>query len=315
MGGTHRPLVVFLVGPTGVGKSALGLELAREFGGEILSSDSMQFYRGMDIGTAKPTAEERALVPHHLLDIVDPDEPYNVADYHRDASLAVSQVLQRGALPFVVGGSGLYVRALANELDLPIASPDDALRATLKELARHSGADALHARLRKLDPLSADRIHPRDVKKVIRAIEVCEKTGRPMSEAYASKPKPTERYDCLMFGLTCEREALYRRIEERCDRMLNSGLIAEVQRLLDAGYARELQAMQAIGYKEVAAFLCREIGFPEAVDTFKRNSRRYAKRQYTWFGAEERVQWVDVRETEALAVVRARIGEVLESRA
>lgn len=314
MGGQHRPLVVFVVGPTGVGKSALGLALAEAFGGEILSSDSMQFYRGMDIGTAKPTPEERERVPHHMLDIIAPDDPYNVADYHRDASQALSEVLQRGALPFVVGGSGLYVRALASELDLPVASPDEELRATLKELARHSGADAVHARLAKLDPVSAERIHPRDVKKVIRAIEVCEKTGRPMSEAYASKPEPTDRYDCLMLGLTCERDALYLRIEERCDRMVNSGLLAEVKALLDAGYSRELQSMQAIGYKEFVGFLLKEIPFPEAVDTFKRNSRRYAKRQYTWFRAEERVQWIDLLEEDALAVASARIREAMDAR-
>lgn len=304
-------LVVFVVGPTAVGKSAIGLELACEFGGEIVSADSVQFYRGMDIGADKPGPSERSRVPHHMFDVAEPDEPFNVADYHRVAMPILEDVLRRGRLPFVVGGSGLYVRALANELDLPLASPDDVLRDSLKELARHSGIEAVHARLRKLDPVSAERIHPRDLKKVIRAIEVCEKTGRPMSEAYASKPLPTERFHCLMLGLTCDREALYARIEARCDRMINSGLLGEVQRLMERGISRDLPSMQGIGYKEFASFLAGEIGFPEAVDAFKRNSRRYAKRQWTWFGAEERIEWLDVVAQDALALARERIRAAL----
>ncbi len=294
----RRPSVVFLVGPTGTGKSATAVRLAEALGGEIVSADSMQFYRGMDVGTAKPSASDRARAPHHLIDIIAPDEPYNVADFHRDATRAIDGILERGRRPLVVGGSGLYVRAIANKLDLPVAEPDEDLRRALKELARHSGVEAVHARLRKLDPVSAERIHPNDVKKAIRAIEVCTKTGRPMSEVYESKPEPTDRYDCLMFGLTCSRDALYARVEERCDTMVNSGLLAEVRELLAAGYSRELQSMQAIGDQECAAHPAGERSYAEAVETFKRTTRRYVKRQETWFGSESRIRWVDILEAD-----------------
>ncbi len=293
-----RPRVVFVVGPTAVGKSAAAVRVAEAVGGEVVSADSMQVYRGMDVGTAKPSAEDRDRVPHHLIDIIAPYEPYNVADFHRDATAAIDDILSRGRAPFVVGGSGLYVRAIANKLDLPVAEPDEDLRRSLKELAHHSGVEAVHARLKKLDPVAAERIHPNDVKKAIRAIEVCMKTGRPMSEVYESKPEPTDRYECLMFGLICPRDALYMRVEERCDQMINSGLPAEVRALLSAGCTRDLQSMQAIGYKEFAAHHAGEISFPEAVETFKRNTRRYVKRQETWFRAESRIEWVDVLETD-----------------
>ncbi len=301
-----KPLVAFIVGPTGTGKSAAAMAVAAEIPAEIVSADSMQFYRGMDVGTAKPSAEDRASVPHHLIDIVEPDEPYNVADFHRDATAAIEEVLSRGRLPLVVGGSGLYVRALANELDLPIAEPDEALRQRLRDFAKHSGPDALHDRLRKVDPASADRIHPRDQKKIIRPLEVYEKTGRPLSELHSDSLPPSTRYDCRMFGLTCDREELYRRVEERCNAMINSGLLKEVQTLLDRGLRPELQSMQAIGYKEMAAFLRGEVPFPEATETFKRNTRRYVKRQLTWFRADERIQWIDIaKEDPAKRIVEA----------
>lgn len=292
--GVRKPLVVFIVGPTGTGKTETAIEVARAVGAEIVSADSMQFYRGMEVGTAKPTPSQRAEVVHHLIDHVPPHQRYNVADFYADATAAIDGILERGRLPLVVGGSGLYVRALANKLDLPVAEPDDELRQRLRAFARHSGPGALHDRLRKVDPVSAARIHPNDTKRLIRAIEIYERTGKPMSHVYSEAPAPTDRYACLMFGLTCDREELYRRVEERCDRMVNSGLLREVQGLLDAGYTPELQAMQAIGYKEFAAFLRGEISFPEAVDTFKRNTRRYVKRQLTWFRADQRIRWIDV---------------------
>jgi len=289
-----KPLVVFIVGPTSTGKTETGIEVALAVGGEIVSSDSMQFYRGMDVGTAKPTPEQQAQVPHHLIDHVEPEQSYNVAHFHRDATAAIDGILGRARVPIVVGGSGLYVRALANKLDLPVAEPDDELRAQLKAFAKHSGPTALHERLSKVDPASAERIHPNDTKKLIRAIEIYERTGRPMSHVYSERPEPTDRYDCLMFGLTCDRDELYRRVEERCDRMVNAGLLKEVQELLARGYSPDLQAMQAIGYKEFVAFLRGEVGFPEAVETFKRNTRRYVKRQITWFKTDERIRWIDV---------------------
>lgn len=307
--GESRPLVVFVVGPTGTGKSASALRVAEELGGEIVSADSMQFYRGMDVGTAKPTPEERSRVRHHCIDIRDPDEPCNVAEFHAMATEAIAEIHGRGALPLVVGGSGLYVRAVANKLDLPAASPDDALRADLRQLAARDGPAALHARLARVDPASAARIHPHDVKKVIRAIEVFERTGRPMSNSYESRPEPTDRYRCLMFGLTCDRQELYRRAEERCDRMVNSGLLREVRALLDRGYSRDLQTMQSIGYQEMAAFLCGEMAFPVAVETFKRNTRRYIKRQLTWFGPDERIRWLDITTHDPVNAILRGIAE------
>jgi len=288
------PLIVFIVGPTGTGKSDAAVRVAAAADGEIVSADSMQFYRGMDVGTAKPDAAQREQVPHHLLDVVDPDQPYNVARFHDDATRAIDDILRRGRLPLVVGGSGLYVRALSCKLDLPVAEPDDALRHRLRETARAQGPEFLHERLAAVDRASAERIHPRDVKKVIRALEVFERSGTPISDRYRAKPEPTDRYECLMFGLTCDREELYRRVEERCDRMVNSGLIREVRELLSRGYSPDLQSLQAIGYQEVAALLRGDLGFPEAVETFKRNTRRYVKRQLTWFKTEDRIQWLDV---------------------
>ena len=303
------PMILFIVGPTGTGKSDAAVRVAAAVGGEIVSADSMQFYRGMDVGTAKPGPAQREQVPHHLLDVADPDQPYNVARFYDDATRAIDGILRLGRLPLVVGGSGLYVRALSCKLDLPIAEPDDTLRRRLHETAKAQGPEFLHARLAAVDPASAGRIHPKDVKKVIRALEVYERTGRAISEEYRSKPEPTDRYECLMFGLTCNREELYRRVEERCDRMVNSGLLAEVQELLSRGYSPGLQSMQAIGYQEVAAFLRREIGFPEAVETFKRNTRRYVKRQLTWFKTDGRIHWLDVSECDPAEEILAELRQ------
>jgi tRNA dimethylallyltransferase len=305
--------VVFIVGPTGTGKSDAAVALAPRVGGEIVSGDSMQFYRGMDVGTAKPGPEDRARVPHHMLDIVEPDEAYNVADYHRDATRVIEDIVGRGALPLVVGGSGLYIRSIASRLDLPVAEPDNALREELRAIARRDGPAVLHARLAEVDPESASRIHPNDVKKVIRAIEVHAHSGRPLSEAYSSAPPPTDRWECLMFGLTCEREELYRRLEERCVRMVHSGLVEEVKRLLARGYGPDLQSMQAIGYKEFAAYHGGELPFPEALAAFQRNTRRYAKRQLTWFRSEPRIRWLDITEGAPVEAMAAAVTELRPS--
>ncbi len=308
-----RPLLVAIVGPTAAGKTDCALAVAEQLNAEIVSADSMQIYRGMDIGTAKPSAEQRARVPHHMIDIVNPDEPYNVAEYARDAHAAIAEILARGKLPLLVGGSGLYVRAVTCDMDLPVAPPNPKLRAELAELAQREGREAVHARLAAVDPASAQRIHPNDLKRVIRAIEVFHETGRPLSQQYRSKPPPSSRYDVLLFGLTCARSALYERIERRIDNMLARGLVDEVRGLLQRGYDPQLQSMQAIGYKEIAAYLLGEIPFAEAERLLRRNTRRFAKRQLTWFRADDRISWIDVDAAPAWKVIlnsarRARQG-------
>jgi len=299
-----KPTVLVIVGPTAVGKTRVAMEVAEETNAEIISADSMQAYRGMDIGTAKPTREERERVRHHLVDIVDPDEPFNVADFAELAHKAIDEVVLRGALPVVVGGSGLYVRAITCKMDLPLVAPDDAIRERLEAEAAKMGRAALHERLEQIDPEAARRIHPNDLKRVVRALEVFEKSGKPISEVYRDGPEPTDRYKCVVYGATREREALYAAIEARCDRMVQQGLVQEVQRLLDKGYDAGLQSMQAIGYKEVAAHLTGRYDFPEMTRVLKMNSRRFAKRQFTWFSKEPAVRWTDVDREDLVGRIR-----------
>ncbi len=299
-----KPTLLVIVGPTATGKSQAAMELAEQVGGEIVSADSMQAYRGMDIGTAKPTPEERARVHHHLVDVVEPDEPFNVATFAELARAAIAEIAGRGALPIVVGGSGLYVRSITCRLDLPLVSPDDEVRARLEAEAVSEGRQALHDRLRSVDPAAAAQIHPNDLKRIVRALEVYEKSGRPISEVYREAPEPTDEYRCIVYGARRERDRLYQGIEARCDRMIRQGLVQEVEGLLSRGFGRDLQSMQAIGYKEVVAHLEGLYGFAEMMAVFRRNSRQFAKRQMTWFGREPNVCWVDVDEENLVERIR-----------
>lgn len=286
------PLVV-ICGPTATGKTETGILVARELGGEVVSADSMMVYRGMDIGTAKPTREERQGVPHHLIDIVDPDAAFSVALYQELAEKRIADIHARGRLPLLVGGTGLYIRAVVDRYRF-VAAPDPALRRRLAEEARAAGPDALHARLAAVDPVAAARIHPHNVRRVIRALEVYYRTGEPISRFQDLDGYTAAKYRLWMFGLTMEREQLYRRIEERVDRMIEAGLVEEVRRLLERGYSRGLTSMQALGYKEIAAYLQGEVTLEEAVRLIKRNTRRFAKRQLTWFRRDPRIKWLDV---------------------
>jgi tRNA dimethylallyltransferase len=304
-------LVVVILGPTATGKSELAVELALRFGGEIVSADSRQVYRHMDIGTAKPTLEQQALVPHHLIDVVDPDEDYDVARYQREALEAIKAVPARGKLPFLVGGSGLYLAAAMGELDLPIVGADAELRRRLEKEAAEQGGEALHQRLAEVDPETAARLHPNDLQRVIRALEVHYLTGLPLSAFRREKgaarhcePSPVR---FLRIGLTAPREALYRRIEQRVEKMMAQGFLDEVSALLARGYHLGLKSMDSLGYKELGAHLEGRMELDEAVETFKRNTRRFAKRQLTWFRKTPEVNWFDITADSFVPDIRQEI--------
>lgn len=285
-----RPLVAVL-GPTAVGKTALALSLARHLPVEVVSADSRQVYRGMDIGTAKPSRLEQQEIRHWLLDVVEPDEPFSLAQYQRLAYQAIEDVHSRGRLPLLVGGTGLYVRAVLDGLCIPEVAPDASLRGALQRQAEQEGYLALHARLRKLDPAAAERIDARNVRRVIRALEVCYTLGRPISAAQTAVPPP---YRQLRVGLTLPRDRLYQRIDRRIDAMLEAGLVAEVQGLLAKGYDCDLPSMSGLGYRQVGQHLRGEVSLAEAVALIRRDTRRFVRQQNTWFRADDpAIEWFD----------------------
>ncbi len=285
------PLLV-IVGPTATGKTAVAVEVAKRLNGEIVSADSMLIYRFMDIGTAKPAARERQGIPHHMIDIIDPDEPYSVALYQKQAEEHIREIAGRGRLPMLVGGTGLYVRSVIDRYNFPRPGFDAELRRKLQEEAAASGREAVYRRLVEVDPETARKIHPHNLKRVIRALEVYYLTGVPVSRRQEQKTGP--QYSLAMFGLIMDRSLLYRRIEERVDKMLAAGLVEEVRRLLNSGYGPELVSMQGLGYKEVAQYLTGQTTLEEAIYLLKRNTRRFARRQLTWFGRDPRLKWIDV---------------------
>ncbi|GFO57440.1 tRNA dimethylallyltransferase [Geomonas sp. Red276] len=275
-------------GPTGSGKTELALRIAERIDGEIVNADSMQIYRGMDIGTAKASPQERARVPHHLLDIVSPEVNFSASDFREAAAKVIADIDARGKKAVVVGGTGLYIRALLDGLvDSPHGDPE------LRQAFADVPGPELLRRLSEVDPVTAAPLHPNDRVRLIRALEVFSQTGRPISEFRSEHGFSGSYYHAMKIAIKVERPELYRRLEARVDRMLEEGLIEEVQGLLSAGYSRELKAMRSIGYKEAAAYLAGEISFSEAVDLIKRDTRRYAKRQMTWFGKEKDVYWLD----------------------
>ena len=281
-----------LLGPTAVGKTEIAIRLAQHLDAEIVSVDSRQIYRQMDIGTAKPTHEERRAAPHHLIDCVDISQPFSVADYQTLADTAIADIQNRGKRVLLVGGAGLYFRSIVDGL-FEGPGADAALREQLEREATQHGVDILHERLRNCDPKSAERIHPNNVARVIRALEVYELTGTPMSEHQQQWHQESQRYPFIAFCLTMPRALLYQRIEQRVDVMLANGLVAEVESLLAAGYARDTVALRSFGYKELIVYLDGKCTYLEAVEQLKQNTRRFAKRQLTWFRKDTRIEWID----------------------
>ncbi|HSK68816.1 MAG TPA: tRNA (adenosine(37)-N6)-dimethylallyltransferase MiaA [Candidatus Limnocylindria bacterium] len=287
-----RPKVLGLVGPTASGKSALALRAATDLGGEIVCMDSMQVYRMMDVGTAKPTLEEREAVPHHMLDVADPRDSYSVAQYAQDARAAIDGILARGRLPILCGGTGLYLRSLSYRMDFGRAPADPAVRERYEAMARERGAQAVHGELALRDPESAARLHPNDLRRVVRALEVFELTGRPLSEDRLPDAADGP-YVMRLFALSWPRETLYARVEERARAMAEGGLPEEVKALLDYGVPPDAQSMQGLGYKELVPYVRGETSLEDALEQVMRRTRNYAKRQLTWFNADPRIRWLE----------------------
>jgi len=302
------PRLIAIVGPTAAGKSRLALRLAQQFNGEIVSADSRQMYRHMDIGTAKPGREERALVPHHLIDIVNPDEDFSLAQYQQLAYHTIVDIHQRGKLPWLVGGSGLYVWAVLEGWSIPPVPPDAALRRTLAERAAKGEVAELYQELMALDPVAAQKIDPRNVRRVIRALEVTRSAGVPFSQLQQKKAPP---FQTLIIGLTAARAELYRRIDARIDEMVARGLVDEVKELVKMGYSLNLPAMSGIGYRQIGLYLRGELSLAEAIQQIKYETHRFARHQYNWFRLnDERIQWFDIT-GEVEAAITARVAEFL----
>lgn len=289
---SKRPLVI-LTGPTAVGKTALSVALAKAIGGEIISADSMQVYRHMDIGSAKVTKEEMDGVPHHLIDVLEPTEEFNVVLFQQMARQAVEEICGRGHIPILVGGTGFYIQALLYDINFTENDEDTAFRHSLEELAKREGPEALYERLRAVDPESCESIHAHNVKRVIRAIEFYEKTGKKISAHNQEQRQNNSPYQYAYFVLNDEREAVYRRIDERVDLMMEKGLVEEVRALQAMGCKQGMVSMQGLGYKEILSYLEGEISLEEAVYLIKRDTRHFAKRQITWFKREKEVIWVE----------------------
>ncbi len=287
------PLLI-LTGPTAVGKTALAVRLAKTIGGEIISADSMQVYRHMDIGSAKATKEEMDGVPHHLIDVLEPTEEFNVVRFQSMAKKAAEEIAARGRVPIVAGGTGFYIQALLYDIDFTEEDGDEALRRELERLAALKGPEYLHAMLAEIDPDSARAIHAHNIKRTIRAIEFYRRTGEPISAHNRRQRARTSPYRFLYYVLTTDRASLYERIDRRVDRMMERGLVEEVRRLAAMGCTREMVSMQGLGYKEILAYLDGEYTLDEAVRIIKRGTRHFAKRQITWFKRERDVRWLNL---------------------
>lgn len=288
----RRPLVV-LTGPTAVGKTSLSIGLAKALDAEIISADSMQVYKYMDIGSAKIRPWEMQGVPHHLVDVLDPREEFHVVRFQQMAKEAMEQIYSRGKIPLLVGGTGFYIQAVTRDIDFSQEGEDSPFRRELEALAREKGAEYLHSRLAQVDEESARKIHPNNVKRVIRALEFYEENHYPISLHNQQEKEKESPYNLAYFVLNAPRDLLYRRIDQRVDQMVEEGLLDEVRHLKDMGCDRSLVSMQGLGYKEILAYLDQEISFEEAIRILKRDTRHFAKRQITWFKREKDVIWMD----------------------
>lgn len=306
-----KTVVIVLVGPTAVGKTETALSIAQKLNCEIVSADSMQVYRGMDIGTAKPTCDEQELVKHHLIDVLDPDQKFTVAEYVRLADSCINQVIKRGSLPLVTGGTGLYINALIDGFLFPDQGADETVRSELQKQAERD-PEALYQELIEVDPISASKLHPNDTRRVVRALEVYRTRKIPISTLQAKARKKESKYSPIMIGLTRRRDLLYRRIEQRVDYMIENGLINEVRVLLKK-YPKQPTALQAIGYKEIALYLNGCISLDESVKLLKRETRRYAKRQLSWFRRDKRIVWYDLGHVEIEQIIKDTQSKLKET--
>ena len=302
-----KPSLIIIAGPTGVGKTAAAIALAEPLRCEIVGADAMQVYRQMDIGTAKPTEQERARVKHHLVDVVDPDDDFTAATFRTKAKTVVNKLHEKGVPIFVVGGTGLYIKTLSHGL-FHAKEGVEVIRKRLKAEAETLGMEVLHERLQRVDPTGAATIHPNDSYRIIRALEVFESTGRPLSEHHRAHGFAHSPYRVLKIGLFVDREMLYDRINKRVECMLASGLIDEVKRLLKKGFGPRLKSMRSIGYRHMVNFLEGEVTWDETIRLFKRDTRRYAKRQLTWFRADPDIEWFQPSDID---VMRKRIHAFL----
>lgn len=306
--------LVILTGPTAVGKTSLSIRLAKEIGGEIISADCMQVYKHMDIGTAKITREEMHGVPHHLIDCIEPTDDFNVVLFVKMALEAMDDIYSRGHIPIICGGTGFYIQALLYDISFEEMDADLSLREELENFAKYNGNDALLEKLREIDPESANTIPANNVKRVIRAIEYFQQTGQKISDHNIEQRQKESPYDFCYFVLNDNRELLYRRINQRVDIMMNNGLLNEVQMLLETGIPRDAIALDGIGYKEILSYLDGNCTLDEAVDMVKQNSRRYAKRQLTWFRRERDVIWLDKSQLKSEDIILGTIKKHLIER-
>ncbi|WP_226681361.1 tRNA (adenosine(37)-N6)-dimethylallyltransferase MiaA [Sutcliffiella horikoshii] len=288
----EKQKVIVIIGPTAVGKTKTSVELAKRLNGEIISGDSMQIYKTMDIGTAKVKKEEMQGIPHYLLDIKEPQEAYSVAEFQQDVRNKIDEITSRGRIPIIVGGTGLYIQSVLYDYQFSESGKDDEIRLRLEKRSQEIGVEKLHQELTEIDPKSAANIHPNNVRRVIRGLEIFYTTGKTMSE-YQDTQQPEPLYDIALIGLTMDREKLYERINLRVDLMMEEGLLEEVQ-ALHHNKIRDCQSIQAIGYKELYAYFDGKVTLEQAVDDLKQNSRRYAKRQLTWFRNKMDVTWIDM---------------------
>jgi len=304
--------LLVIIGPTAVGKTNLSIEMAKRYNGEIISGDSMQIYRGMDIGTAKITKEEMQGIPHHLIDIKEPEENFSVAEFQLLVRAKINEIAKRGKLPIIVGGTGLYIQSVIYDYQFSDVPGDEAFRLELEGRVKQIGNDALYKELQAVDPESAAQIHPNNVRRVIRALEIFHLTGKTMQD-YQRKQQPDLMYETALVGLTMDREKLYERINLRVDIMVKQGLLDEVKSLYNQGL-RDCQSIQAIGYKEIYDYLDEKVTLDDAVEQLKQNSRRYAKRQLTWFRNKMDVKWFDMTYVNDLAKKIAEISQYVEGK-
>lgn len=304
--------LLVIIGPTAVGKTKLSIEMAKRYNGEIISGDSMQIYRGMDIGTAKITKDEMEGIPHHLIDIKEPDENFSVAEFQLLVRAKIDEIAKKGKLPIIAGGTGLYIQSVIYDYQFSDVPGDESYRLMLEGKVKEIGNDALYKELLAVDPESASQIHPNNVRRVIRALEIFQLTGKTMQE-YQSTQQPDLLYNTAIVGLTMEREKLYARINDRVDLMMKEGLIEEVKSLYQQGL-RDCQSIQAIGYKEIFAYFDGIVTLEEAIANLKQNSRRYAKRQLTWFRNKMEVAWFDMTDVENISKKIKEISHCVEGK-